>query len=678
MTVGTVCIVSAQLNGYHHFRLRVDCTSLGYTATTYPDISWRNISQAVSYGEFLAQKRGFYFILSKEDILTMNQNYAFTPAQDDVNLLRMAIAGPSGGGKTWTALAIASAMGARIGLIDTENKTASKYKNYFKFDKLDLVDHSPTSYINALQVAQQCQFDVLIIDSLSHAWMGRGGALEMVDNASARNRNNSWAAWREVTPQHNALVDALIYLNMHLIVTMRARTEWILEEDPKTKKKTPVKVGLEPVFRKGIEFEFDVFADMDESHRMIITKSRCPELDQAVFLKPKGEELSGTIKAWLASTQSNEPTQITAPTFGPVDVTPVNPVDRAGNVPDTGDINFDDDDDRHPDAGKHQVLLDLLEAIHEIGDNLYQEQWGERASEIASNLFKEPIEDVDENSLDVQQAQQLLQRMKSIEEMFTQRDNLITRINQIGEELYANEWDDQLTNFVFSISEEQTTSIYRMSLPQLRTFQETLLELQANAPTALAAPTAPTVIVNKVAATPATATPAAAPAEPEPDADAHSEFYNHDAIIAEMQENGIALHGEAWTAVLEDMVRKASNQTTTDIHLLTPQQLKVIHSILTHDFKQQQQDTADQGPSTTIAEPVESPASTIATPVAEIPTALALDALGEQIYGTEEWPRQRRNAVRKFTDQRTASLKKMNDNERTALHTALLHVQANQ
>ena len=663
MSVGTVCIVSAQLNGYHHFRLRVDCTSLGYTATTYPDISWSNISQAVSYGEFLAQKRGFYFILSKEDILTMHNNYVFTPAADDINLLRMALVGPTGSGKTWNALSIAQHLGQNVALIDTENKSASKYKQYFDFQKLDLVTHAPRNYVEAIAAASQQGFDVLIIDSLSHAWAGRGGALEMVDAASARYRNNSWAAWRDVTPEHNAMVDALIYTDMHLIVTMRAKTEWIIEKDDKGKS-TPIKIGLEPIQRKGLEYEFDVIVDMDEAHRFIVTKTRCPELDNLVIVKPTGKGIAKTLHTWLASTRSDEPAPITKPTFGPVDVAPVNPVDRAGNVPDTSDINFDDDSDRHPDAGKDEVFNDMLATINTIGQDLYDDEWPERSAQIARDLFKEPIEYLDENSLSFDQAQQLLQRMQNIEAMFAERNALLTQINQVGEALYSDEWDNEVTNLCWSISQESTTSLYKMSLPQLRTMQETLLQLQAEAPTA------PTVIVNKVTTPPAATAPAT---EPEPDSKQQTDPQIELAEkIASVHEMGVALHGETWTDVLESLVRKASSQTTTDIHLLTPSQLHTIFSMLTHDFKQQrQQDEAEQHPTAT-------PDKSAATPDAEIPTALALDALGEQIYGPDEWPRQRRNAVRKFTNQRTASIRKMDDNERAALHTALLHVQANQ
>ena len=96
---------------------------------------------------------------------------------------------------------------------------------------------------------------MLIIDSLSHAWAGKDGALELVDKAAARERGNSFAAWRHVTPLHNAMVDAIIGARLHIIVTMRSKVEWVIEKDERGKA-VPRKIGLQPVQREGLEYEF--------------------------------------------------------------------------------------------------------------------------------------------------------------------------------------------------------------------------------------------------------------------------------------------------------------------------------------------------------------------------------------------------------------------------------------
>lgn len=222
----------------------------------------------------------------------------FKPATKEQSRLRMAIIGSSGSGKTMSALAIAQHLGNSIAVIDTEHGSASKYADLFTFDTCELSSFHPQQYINAITEAEKAGYDVLIIDSLSHAWIGKDGALELVDRAAKRSPSaNSFAAWRDVTPLHNKLVEAMLQCNCHLIVTMRAKTEYVMETNEKGKT-VPRKVGLAPVQRDGLEYEFDICGDMDLDNNLIISKSRCPTLSAAVIPKP-GENLALTLKQWL-------------------------------------------------------------------------------------------------------------------------------------------------------------------------------------------------------------------------------------------------------------------------------------------------------------------------------------------------------------------------------------------
>lgn len=237
---------------------------------------------------------------------------AFEKARQEDSWLRAAIVGTSGSGKTYTSLLlgcrIAELIGSRVALIDSERKSANKYAKYFDFDTDALDDQSPRAYMNKINEAVKLGYRVVIIDSLSHAWMGKGGALEMVDKAAAKS-NNRFAPWRDVTPLHNKLVDTMLTAEAHIIATLRVKTDWTYEENEKGKK-VPVKIGLAPVMRDGIEYEFDITADMDQDHRLIVSKSRCFELADAVILKP-GPEVADTLMDWLSSspdkTQSNPP-----------------------------------------------------------------------------------------------------------------------------------------------------------------------------------------------------------------------------------------------------------------------------------------------------------------------------------------------------------------------------------
>lgn len=226
----------------------------------------------------------------------------FKKATRTQSKLRLALIGVSGSGKTYSSLAIATNLGERIALIDTERGSASKYAGNFQFDALNLDevfgDYSPINYVKAIRAAETEGYDVIIVDSLSHAWIGKGGALEMHDKAVDYQRTkNSFTAWREVTPHHNALVDALVQCKAHIIVTMRAKTEYVQEKDEKGYT-TVRKVGLAPVQRDGLEYEMDLVADMDEG-TMKITKSRCPSLTKAVIKNPNGQ-VSSALKAWLS------------------------------------------------------------------------------------------------------------------------------------------------------------------------------------------------------------------------------------------------------------------------------------------------------------------------------------------------------------------------------------------
>jgi hypothetical protein len=226
------------------------------------------------------------------------QNNRFKRATKSQAKLRMALMGPSGSGKTYTALSVATNIG-RVAVIDTEHGSASKYGDRFAFDVLELTEYHPKHYIDAIQAAGEAgAYDVLVIDSLSHAWNGAGGVLEIVDKAAKRSdTKNTFAAWRDATPLHNQLVEALLAAPLHLIVTMRSKTEYVLERDERGKM-SPRKVGLAPVQREGMEYEFDVVAEMDMQNTLTVTKTRIPKLTGKVIPYP-GASLGDTLKAWL-------------------------------------------------------------------------------------------------------------------------------------------------------------------------------------------------------------------------------------------------------------------------------------------------------------------------------------------------------------------------------------------
>lgn len=222
----------------------------------------------------------------------------FKKATKSTARARVALTGPAGSGKTYTALAIAAHLGQRVAVIDTEHGSASKYAGIFSFDVLELDSFAPAVYVEALDVAESAGFDVVVVDSLSHAWMGKDGALEQVDRFAKRSPSgNTFGAWRDVTPQHNALVEAMLACRAHLIVTMRSKTEYVLEVNDRGKQ-VPRKIGMAPIQRDGLEYEFDVVADLTLDNDLVIGKTRCPELRDQVYRRA-GEDVATVLRTWL-------------------------------------------------------------------------------------------------------------------------------------------------------------------------------------------------------------------------------------------------------------------------------------------------------------------------------------------------------------------------------------------
>jgi nucleoside-triphosphatase THEP1 len=221
---------------------------------------------------------------------------AFKKATKANARLRLGLIGPAGSGKTYSALRVAAQLGSKIAVIDTERGSASKYADEFTFDVLELESFSPETYVDAIEAAEKAGYDVIVIDSLSHAWVGKDGALEQKDNAS-RKDGNSYTAWRSVTPKHNEMVDAILRSRTHVIATLRAKTEYVQEKDERGK--TVVrKVGLAPVQRDGLEYEFDIVGVLNDENEMVISKTRCSALAGKVISKP-GEKFADVVKAWL-------------------------------------------------------------------------------------------------------------------------------------------------------------------------------------------------------------------------------------------------------------------------------------------------------------------------------------------------------------------------------------------
>jgi hypothetical protein len=237
----------------------------------------------------------------------------FQPAVKSQIKARVALDGPTGSGKTWTALKWATVLAgpdgdkrredglARIALVDTERRSASLYAPHFTFDVVNVAPpYSVAQLLVTLRAAEAAGYPVCVLDSWSHFWEGEGGVLDEVDGARRRS-NGDPTGWQHGTPVQRNMVDTILGLDMHVIVTMRSKMEYVIEEyDDNGRKRTRVeKLGLKPVQRAGVEYEFQVVGDMDLDHRITISKSRCDVLADKVVQPHRETEAAEQFLDWL-------------------------------------------------------------------------------------------------------------------------------------------------------------------------------------------------------------------------------------------------------------------------------------------------------------------------------------------------------------------------------------------
>lgn len=221
----------------------------------------------------------------------------FKKATKEQSKLRLALFGVSGGGKTYSALRLAKGLGGRVALIDTEHGSASKYSDRFDFDVCDL--DKPTINNILICMDQAKNYDVLIIDSLTHAW---NELIQEVDKiAKAKYGGNSWSGWADGNKKQTELINAILSFPGHVIATMRAETNWTTTVNDKGKM-VPVRIGEAPKQGKQIEFEFDMLMQISQEHQAVVLKDRTGKYQDECFII--SEELGQDLSEWLSEGHS--------------------------------------------------------------------------------------------------------------------------------------------------------------------------------------------------------------------------------------------------------------------------------------------------------------------------------------------------------------------------------------
>lgn len=209
--------------------------------------------------------------------------------------IRLGLSAISGGGKTYSAILIAKGLCgdlSKVAIVDTENGSADLYAHLGDFNVLPLTaPFTPERYIEAIRSCEKAGMEVIIVDSISHEWDGKGGCLEIVEQLGGKYQD-----WAKVTPRHQAFLDAILHSPCHMITTVRRKQDYEMTKDSNGKVKVE-KSGLREITREGYEYELTVNLEMDTAHNATASKDRT-----GLFMgKPSfipSEKTGETIATW--------------------------------------------------------------------------------------------------------------------------------------------------------------------------------------------------------------------------------------------------------------------------------------------------------------------------------------------------------------------------------------------
>jgi hypothetical protein len=206
--------------------------------------------------------------------------------------IKMALQGPAGAGKTYGSLLIADGLCAgdfsKVAVIDSENGSSNLYSDLGDYYVIALEKNNPEEYIKAIELCEKEGMEVIIIDSITHAW-------EFLLDYHSSLSGNSFTNWGKITPRQKAFVDKILNSTCHIIATMRTKQDYVLNQ--KDGKYVPEKVGLKAVQRDGVEYEFTVILDLDIKHFATCSKDRTGLfMDKPEFQITRG--VGKMIKKW--------------------------------------------------------------------------------------------------------------------------------------------------------------------------------------------------------------------------------------------------------------------------------------------------------------------------------------------------------------------------------------------
>lgn len=227
----------------------------------------------------------------------------FEKAKRSKCMMKLCISGASGSGKTYSALKISKGLVgnlSKVVVLDTENGSSNLYADMGEFSVLTIdAPFTPEKYIQAINEAITAGFKCVIIDSLSHEWFGTGGILD----THAKMEGNSFTNWSKITPRHNAMIQHIVNAPVHIIATLRSKTEYVMQQ--KNGKSIPEKVGMKAIQRDDTDYEFTVAFEINRHHKATVSKDRTGLFhDSSEWML--NEQVGESIKSWCTLDEVND------------------------------------------------------------------------------------------------------------------------------------------------------------------------------------------------------------------------------------------------------------------------------------------------------------------------------------------------------------------------------------
>jgi len=218
-------------------------------------------------------------------------NFKIQEAKRELIWTKLALMSPSGGGKSYSSLRLATGMleelkrlglekNGKILVGNTEHARGRYYANEFKYDIVDLeAPYNPEMFVEFIEYAVQQDYPILILDSTSPEWEGKQGCLELHLQAGG-----TYQAWAKVTPRHDKFIASIADSPIHIIATMRGKDQYEIEtENNKTSVK---KLGVGAKQREGFEYEFTATFLIDQK-----TNLATPQKDNTHIFEHEGDQI---------------------------------------------------------------------------------------------------------------------------------------------------------------------------------------------------------------------------------------------------------------------------------------------------------------------------------------------------------------------------------------------------